>query len=67
MYLVRKGKVEFSGTKHAIVEYIKEAYSEDYYVQEYWEQLEKDLNKLKFVIGGLDLKLTERKPRRKNA
>lgn len=67
MYLVRKGKVEFSGTKHAIVEYIKEAYSEDYYVQEYWDQLEKDLNKLKFVIGGLDLKLTERKPRRKNA
>lgn len=66
MYLIRDGKVEFSGTKHEIVEYIQEVYTEDYYVEEYWEQLDKDINKLKFVIGGLGLKLTERKPKRKN-
>lgn len=64
-YLVRKGKVEFSGSKHDIIEYVKEVYEDDYYVQEYWDQLEKDIKILKSVISGLDMKLTENRPKRK--
>ena len=65
MYLVRKGKVEFTGNKHNIIEYIKEVYEDNYYVQEYWDQMEKDTQILKNVVRDLDMKLTKIKPKRK--
>lgn len=65
MYLIRKGKVEFTGSKHSIIEYIKEVYEDNYYVQEYWDQMEKDIQILKNVVRDLDLKLSENKPKRK--
>lgn len=65
MYLIRNGKIEFTGSKHNIVEYIKEVYEDDYYVQEYWDQMEKDAKILKCVVRDLGMKLTETKPKRK--
>lgn len=65
MYLVRNGKVEFTGNKHNIVEYLKEVYEDNYYVQEYWDQMEKDTKILRGVIRDLGMKLAETKPKRK--
>lgn len=60
-YLIRDGKIEFCGTISEIINYIKESY-EDYYLGEYDKQLEKDFNKLNFVLQNLGLKMSERKP-----
>lgn len=64
-YLIRDGKIEFCGTISEIINYIKESY-EDYYIEEYDKQLEKDFNKLNFVLQNIGLKMSERKPRRKS-
>ena len=65
MYLIRNGKIEFSGSKHSIIEYILEVYGDDYEVTEYKDQMEKDINILKNVVRGLNLKVSENKPKRK--
>lgn len=60
-YLIRDGKIEFCGTISEIISYIKESY-QDYYLDLYDKQIEKDFNKLNFVLENLGLKMSERKP-----
>ena len=55
MYLIRNGKIEFTGSKHEIVEYIKDVYPEEYSVELYWDQLEKDNTILRNVILDLGM------------
>lgn len=65
MYLIRKNKIEFTGTRKEIIAYILSQYEDDYFVQEYNEQLYKDNAKLKYVLDGLGLKLSNNSPKRK--
>ena len=60
-YLIRDNKVEYEGTKKQIIVYIKQAYEDDYWVQEYWDQLDKDYGKFKFVLENLGLCLRHKK------
>lgn len=60
-YLIRDNKVEYEGTKKQIIVYIKQAYEDDYWVQEYWDQLDKDYGRLKFVLENLGLCLKNKK------
>lgn len=60
-YLIRDDKVEYEGTKKQIIVYIKQVYEDDYWVQEYWDQLDKDYGRLKFVLENLGLCLKNKK------
>ena len=64
-YLIRDGKVEYSGSRLEIINYIVTEYEDDYYVQEYADQLAKDFNKLRFVLTGLGLYISETLPKRR--
>lgn len=65
MYLMRNFKVEYTGTRQEIIDYILAEYEYDYFVQEYGKQLYKDSNKLKYVLTGLELSLSNNLPKRK--
>lgn len=65
-YLIRHGKVEYSGTKKEVVDYILSAYEDDYFVQTYNKQLYKDPSKLNKVLEGLNLYLTNKAPKFKS-
>jgi hypothetical protein len=65
-YLIRHGKVEYSGSKQAVMDYINEAYSDDYFVQEYGKIFKKDFSKFIFCLDNLGLILSDRKPKRRS-
>ena len=65
-YLIRHGKVEYSGNKQAVIEYIKEAYADDYFVQQYGNIFLKDFSKFIFCLENLGLILSDRKPKRRS-
>lgn len=64
-YLLRDGKVEFSGTKKEVLDYIREAYSDDYFVENYGNSFEKDKDRLDDCLAELGLFLTNSKPKGK--
>lgn len=64
-YLIRDGKVEYSGNKQAVINYIREAYEDDYFVQEYGKIFLKDFSKFIFCLENLGLILSDRKPKRR--
>lgn len=57
MKVIRNGKVEFSGNKKEIIEYIRECYQDEYMVREYGNILNKDFNKLVYVLECIGLEL----------
>jgi len=57
MKIIRNGKVEFSGNKKEIIEYIRECYQDEYMVREYGNILNKDFNKLIYVLECIGLEL----------
>ena len=57
MKIIRNGKVEFSGNKKEIIEYIRECYQDEYMVREYGKILNKDFNKLVYVLECIGLEL----------
>ena len=59
-YLLRNGKVEFSGDKKQLVKYIKENYKEEYWVKEYGKFFETDFGKFKFAIETIGLQLSDK-------
>ena len=61
MYLIRNGKVEFSGTRKQIIDYVKLTYEDDYWIQEWNDQLQYDFAKLKFVLENLGLYIGNRR------
>ena len=63
-YLYRNNKCEFTGTRKQIICYILQAYEDDYWVQQYNNQLFFDSGKLFFVIECLGLKLYQNKPKK---
>lgn len=62
-YLVRNGKVEFSGSKKEIIDYILSAYEDDYFVQSYDKQLYHDNSVLEEVLDGLCLQIWDKAPK----
>ena len=59
-YLLKNGKVEFSGDKKQLIKYIKENYKEEYWVKEYGKFFETDFGKFKFAIETLGLQLSDK-------
>ena len=59
-YLLRNGKVEFSGDKKQLIQYIKETYPNEYWVREYGKLFETDFGKFKFAIETLGLELSDK-------
>lgn len=57
MKIIRSGKVEFSGNKKEVIEYIRECYQDEYMVREYGKILNKDFNKLIYVLECIGLEL----------
>ena len=62
-YLVRNGKVEFSGSKKEIIDYILSAYEDDYFVQSYDKQLYHDNSILEEVLDDLCLQIWDKAPK----
>lgn len=61
-YLIRDGKIEFSGNKKDVIIYLKEAYQDEYAIEQYGKILDKDLDKLYYVVECLGMNLLDRKP-----
>ena len=59
-YLLRNGKVEFSGDKKQLIQYIKEKYKDEYWVKEYGKMFDSDFGKFKFAIETLGLQLSDK-------
>ena len=59
-YLLRNGKVEFSGDKKQLIQYIKEKYKDEYWVKEYGKMFDSDFGKFKFAIEALGLQLSDK-------
>jgi len=62
-YLIRDGKVEFSGSIKDLINYIRESYQDEYMVEEYGNIFNKDYDKFSFVVECLGMYLSDRKPR----
>ena len=59
-YLLRNNKVEASGNKQQLIQYIKENYPNEYWVKEYGKLFETDFGKFKFAIETLGLELSDK-------
>ena len=59
-YLLKNGKVEFSGDKKQLIKYIKENYKEEYWVKEYGKFFDSDFGKFKFAIETLGFQLSDK-------
>lgn len=59
-YLLRNGKVECSGSRKAIIDYVREKYAEEYFVKEYGKMFDTDFGKFKFAIETLGLQLADK-------
>ena len=59
-YLLRNGKVEFSGSRKALINYIKEKDADDYFVKEYGNIFETDFGRFKYVVENLGLQLSDK-------
>ena len=59
-YLLRNGKVEFSGDKKQLIQYIKEKYKDEYWVKEYGKMFDSDFGKFKFAIETLGLQISDK-------
>jgi hypothetical protein len=65
-YLIRDGKIEFSGNKKQLIEYVREAYADDYWVQEYGNIFDKDSEKFRYATECIGLHVTDKKPKNKH-
>ena len=59
-YLLKNGKVVRSGSKKQLIEYVKENYSEEYWVREYGKLFDTDFGKFKFAIETIGLQLSDK-------
>lgn len=67
MYLVRNNLPEFSGTKKEIIKYLLDSYEDDYFIQKYGKQLYKNMEALQQVLDFLNLRITQKLPRKRRA
>ena len=59
-YLLKNGKVVCSGSKKQLIDYVKENYSEEYWVREYGKLFDTDFGKFKLTIETIGLQLSDK-------
>ena len=59
-YLIKNGKAEYSGSKKQLIDYVREKYSDEYWVKEYGRDFDKDFGKFKFAVETLGLTLSDK-------
>ncbi len=59
-YLLRNGKVECSGSKKQLIEYVRANYPEEYWVRENGKYFDTDFGKFKFAIETIGLQLSDK-------
>ena len=59
-YLLRNGKTEYIGNKKQCIEYVRQKYKDDYFVQEYSKVFDLDFGKFKFTLECLGLELADK-------
>lgn len=59
-YLLKNGKVKYSGSKKQIIAYVKENYKDEYWVKEYGQFFDTDFGKFKFAVETLGLQLSDK-------
>lgn len=59
-YLLRDGKIEYTGNKRELIEYVRESYADEYWVQEYGKVFDKDFEKFKFATECIGLTIADR-------
>ena len=59
-YLIKNGKVEYSGSKKQLITYVREKYPDEYWVREYGKDFDNDFGKFKFAIETLGLTLSDK-------
>ena len=59
-YLLKNGKVECSGSKKQLIDYVKENYAEEYWVREYGKLFDTDFGKFKFALETIGLQLSDK-------
>ena len=59
-YILRQGKVEYSGSKKQLIDYVREKYSDEYWVREYGKDFDNDFGKFKFAVETLSLTLSDK-------
>lgn len=61
MYLYRDNKIEFEGNKKEIISYIREAYVDEYFVEEFGSIFQKDFDKFIYVCECLGIEVKSRR------
>lgn len=61
MYIFRDGKIEFQGNKKECISYIRDAYADEYFVEEYGNSFQKDFAKFIYVVECLGMEVRNRK------
>lgn len=61
-YLLRNGKVEYSGNKKQIIDYVKQKYKGDLWVNQNINKLDNDFGCFKFTLDMLGLELSDKMP-----
>lgn len=59
-YLIRNGKVEYSGSKKQLIDYVREKYSDEYWVREYGNAFDNDFGKFKFAVETIGLTISDK-------
>lgn len=59
-YLLRNKKVEASGSKKQLIEYVKEKYKDEFWVKENAKKFDTDFGSFKFTIETLGLELSDK-------
>ena len=59
-YLLREGKVEFSGNKKQLIAYVKEHYKDEYWVRENGKKFDTDFGSFKYAIESIGLQLSDK-------
>lgn len=61
-YLLKNGKLIFSGTRTQIIEYVKTQYKDEFWIKENAHKFEADYGVFKFSIEALELEIRDRIP-----
>ena len=59
-YLLRNGKVEYSGNKKQLIDYVKNKYKDDLWVRQNLKKIDNDFGCFKFTLAMLGLELSDK-------
>lgn len=59
-YLLKNDKLQYMGNKKQIIEFVKNKYSSDFFVQEYAKFFDTDYGKFKFALECMGLEISDK-------